>query len=143
MGIDMSEMETIQKALDSAFQLKMGENLQGAFTKKILDIHGKLVENSAVDLGHFRNRWAFKIRKNYQGAMLHGLIYNDAPYAAPLVYGGRRGSRPWPSTGPKTVEVSGRIHSRQTPFNLIDKVLSEANFNEITDLFVDTLQNLL
>ncbi len=141
--VNVTQIAKLHKELNKAFISKKGESFTDAFSGKIIEIHGKLREASAVDLGTFREHWSFRIKKNHDGALLWGIISNDVPYAAPLVYGSAKGKKPWKSAGPKTVEISGKIYSSQSPYNLVDHVMETVDFADITDLCVDTLNDLL
>jgi hypothetical protein len=45
---------------------------------------------------------------------------NTACYSHILERGSKKGSRPWPNVGPKTVEIDGQIYSSQAPGGMIE-----------------------
>ena len=49
----------------------------------------------------------------------------DLPWARPLEYGSRRGERPWPNPGPRTMLYGGNVFSRQAPGGMAGPVFDE------------------
>jgi len=83
--------------------------------------------------GHFRSSW-----QEGGGGLAHGKkfiasasIWNPLIYADPLETGSQKGTRPWPSAGPRTKEGNGRIWSSQAVGGVINQVISESYLKDL------------
>jgi len=77
---------------------------------------------SPVDTGRFRAAW--QLFPYYGTNTIAGIMLtNNVPYAGVLEFGSPSGKKPWPSAGPKTVAVGGRVFSRQAPGGIMAPVL--------------------
>jgi hypothetical protein len=52
-------------------------------------------------------------------------ISNNLPYAGPIEKGSKLGERPWPSAGPLTLVMGGRVFSKQAPGGMIGPILKD------------------
>ena len=90
------------------------------------EILAKIIKATPKDTGDARQAWSLI------NASSESLTFqNPLAYAIPLEYGSALGSKPWPSTGPKTVEMSGRVYSSQAPGGIV--------INTQLDEFVDKM----
>jgi hypothetical protein len=80
-----------------------GKAVTGTVSKYGMEIFRGVVQRSPVDKGMFRGSW-------------------DT-----LEEGSKKGEKPWPNAGPKTVEVDGRIYSSQAPGGIVDPVMEKVN----------------
>lgn len=64
--------------------------------------------------GSFRANWKLADISG-TGVLWGKKIYNNMPYAEPLVYGSPVGGRPWPNAGPRTTKKGTKIFSKQAP----------------------------
>ena len=105
-----------------------GKAVTGTVSKYGMEIFRAVVQRSPVDKGMFRGSWDMITRTG--GAHLLQLkITNSLPYAGPLEEGSKKGEKPWPNAGPKTVEVDGRIYSSQAPGGIVNPVMEKVNVN--------------
>jgi hypothetical protein len=61
------------------------------------------------------------------------------PYARPLEYGSRRGERPWPNPGPRTVLHGDHVFSSQAPGGMAGPVFDEEEASVIAGSILDRI----
>lgn len=96
-----------------------------ALNKMALDIIPALDDNSPVDKGTFRAEWDFKEEDGGPGVAAQVSIFNRMPYAAVIEEGTPQGKKPWATTGSKTIELDGRIWSRQAVGGVVAPVMGD------------------
>lgn len=110
-----------------------------AIVKVREDARSDLMTESPVGkTGNFRSSWeaASDIAPG-EGTIAAASVWNPIIYAEPLEAGSRRGSRPWPSAGPRTKEKGGRIWSSQAVGGVINQVLTEKYINDMAEAVND------
>jgi len=108
------------KALSSALQDKALSAL-GVFSFSAL----ALAQNkSPVDTGRFRAAWQVQTYKE-GGSTVAMELSNNVKYAGVLEYGSPVGGRPWAKPGPLTMQLNGRIWSKQAPGGVLTPRLEE------------------
>lgn len=93
---------------------KLSKKADSIFRKFTTDIFIDIIFRSPVDKGSYRADWEYK-NVSEAGSMSAIRITNNMPYSGVLEAGSPVGKKPWKSAGPLTVEVGGRIWSRQMP----------------------------
>jgi len=79
---------------------------------------------SPVDTGRFRAAWQMQSFVP-SGTIAGVIITNNTHYAGVLERGSKKGRKPWPNAGPKTVARGGRIYSSQAPGGVLTPALPE------------------
>lgn len=77
---------------------------------------------SPVDTGRFRANWQLTAHQA-PGIFAGIMLSNNLPYAGVLERGSKVGGKPWPSAGPKTTAIGGRVYSKQAPGGVLTPIL--------------------
>ena len=105
----------------------------------------------SVDTSAFQ-QFILKLQGDLQGEIASEIVVTGkaAKYWAPCEFGSRRGGRPWPNPGPRTVASGGRVYSSQAPGGFVFKnrqrfitMLSEAYKANIENGTFPTREHLI
>ena len=113
--------ESLQKAVGS-----YSKNSQAIFKDFADSIYAKIKERSPVDEGDYRDDWKINTIGN-SGY----IISNHVAYSEVMETGSPVGGSPWPSVGPKTVAIGGRIWSNQRPEPVMLGAVESANWERL------------
>ncbi len=82
-----------------------------------LECRKRMVAATPVDSGTAKRSWSplKDVSNRYSKYHVTYETYNSKRYAAWLEKGSKKGSRPWPSPGPRTIDSGSRIYSSQAP----------------------------
>ena len=87
---------------------------EGAFADLVEELHHNVTIKSPVGdrpksgTQRFKDSWEVQHNSKYSA-----YIHNTAVHAYPVIRGSKKGSKPWPSAGPLTSEIGGRIWSNK------------------------------
>jgi len=96
-----------------------GLEIQGRLTRLRLgyiEAGEILMKGLLMDLSEKSTRVTGNAQDNYyirRDSIVSWSICNRFKHAGPLIYGSAKGKLPWKGEGPRTVDVGGRIYSRQ------------------------------
>jgi hypothetical protein len=112
----------------------MSHRVNMAIVKVREDSRAALMTESPVGkTGNFRSSWeAASDVAHGKKFIAVASIWNPLIYADPLETGSRKGARPWPSAGPRTVENKGRVWSSQAVGGVINQVLTESYLKDLS-----------
>ena len=113
--------------------------LTGVMKKFTMDIFNGVRRRSPVDKGIFRGNWGIT-EASVPGTLYASRIFNNMPYAEPLVYGSPVGGYPWPSAGIKTVIRKNRVYSKQAaPPDTVFPEMNETDMQAIAEGLVNAV----
>jgi hypothetical protein len=127
------ELEKIKKSMKGLANI--------ALTKTALDLISAFDDNTQVDKGTMRAEWDYKMEKPDMGAFAQVSVFNRMPYAGVVDLGSPAGEIPWPSQGPKTMELDGRIWSSQAVLGVTAPVLGDEG--GYMDKMMDNIQKFV
>lgn len=105
----------------------------------VLGVRTDIQLNSPVGIGEgagaYRRAW--KITEQPGSSMV--VLTNDRPYAGVLEEGSPLGEKPWPSPGPRTVVVDGKVRPSQWPQPVAQTAVDQADWSVFNRLIEDML----
>jgi len=123
-----------------------GSEIQGRLTRLrvgYIEAGELLNKGLLMDLREKSTRVTGKAQDNYylrRDNLVSWTVCNTFKHAGPLIYGSAKGKLPWKGAGPRTVDINGRIYSRQyiqnspggpAKDNLLDPDTMRTNFIRI------------
>ena len=111
------------------------------FTSFLKTLFNDVYTRSPVDSQEYKDSW--DVREVSGADSINIRLSNSAKYASIMETGSEEGSIPWPSVGPRTAEVGGRIWSSQMPEPVLGGALEKADWDVLSEQLTEIVKGNL